>query len=187
MYHVSDDVRVQKSAKLICEGLGKCMEEKPFDKIKISDIYEKSFVSRATFYRLFDSKTDVLSYECDKLMSERAQTVEHADFSNKLDLAIYSINLWLSHKTLIKAIVENHLYWILYETHRKNADILKKIYNLPYSDEKQLDYFVANLTSLICCTLSVYFMHGANEPIEEVYRTVCQCNNIIAEAIALKR
>ncbi|MFR4008571.1 MAG: hypothetical protein ACLT0Y_04305 [Christensenellales bacterium] len=36
------------------------MQEKPFHKLRISDINQKSYVSRATFYRLFDSLQDVL-------------------------------------------------------------------------------------------------------------------------------
>ena len=55
MYHVSNDLRAKNSAELICRGLEKCLKEKPLNKIKISDIYSKSFVSRSTFYRLFDS------------------------------------------------------------------------------------------------------------------------------------
>ena len=180
MYHVSEDPRAVRSAKLICEGLEKCLEEKPFDKIRINDIYEKCSVSRATFYRLFDSKDDVLFYECDKLLSERLQIVGSMAFASKTEMAVYTAKIWLSHLTLIKAIIDNGLYYILYETQRKNAGLLTKIYDIQPLDEKQKDYFIAALSSLICGALRVYFMHGATEPIEDIYKTICQCLDIIA-------
>lgn len=65
MYHVSNDIRSKKSADLIWNGMKKCLLEKSLDKLHITDIYQKSFVSRATFYRLFDSLPDVIAYECD--------------------------------------------------------------------------------------------------------------------------
>ena len=65
MYHVSNDIRSKKSAELIWEGMETCLQEKSLDKLRITDIYQKSFVSRATFYRLFDSVQDVIAYKCD--------------------------------------------------------------------------------------------------------------------------
>lgn len=180
MYHISKDLRAQKSASLIRQGLERCLEEKPFEKIRVSDIYEKSFVSRATFYRLFDSITDVFAYECDCIMTEVLKTPDRPVFADKKEQALYCMNIWLSHPTLIKALIDNNLGWILYDTHAKHADLLKKIYPLPFESEEQAEYFISILSSLICGALSVYFKHGASEPIEEVYQTVCACTSIIA-------
>ncbi len=46
MYHISHDKRAQKSAELIWQGMEQCLQEKPFDKLRISDINQKSYVSR---------------------------------------------------------------------------------------------------------------------------------------------
>lgn len=182
MYHVTNDLRVKKSAKLISQGLEKSLKEKPFNKISINNICENCSVSRATFYRLFDSINDVFAYVCDEILVERLQMVESKTFTNKHEKALYCIKIWLSHPSLIKALVDNNLGWILYESHARNVALLKKIYNIPFDDEKQSDYFTSILSSLICAALFVYFKHGANEPIENVYVTVCKCTNIIAES-----
>jgi len=70
MYHIKKDKRTQKSSELIYEGLIKCLETKDFTKITISDIEKYSTVSRATFYRLFDSLEDILSMKCDYCFKE---------------------------------------------------------------------------------------------------------------------
>lgn len=63
MYHIKEDKRSLRSAQLIYQGLLDCLEEKEFQQISISDIQRKSFVSRSTFYRLFDTLNDVLDYQ----------------------------------------------------------------------------------------------------------------------------
>ena len=182
MYHISNNKRTQKSAKLICEGLEICLKEKPFNKISVNDIYKKCFVSRSTFYRLFDSIIDVLSYECDNIFTERLKIIENHTFSSKKEQALYSIKIWLAHKSLIKALVENNLGWILYDTHRKNAELMKKLYQIHFANENQLDYFISILSSIICSSLFVYFRHNETEFLEDVYKTVCNCISSINQS-----
>ncbi len=62
MYHISKDERAKKSAIKIGNGLLRCLKTKEFYQITVTDIQKTSNVGRATFYRLFDNITDVLSY-----------------------------------------------------------------------------------------------------------------------------
>ena len=179
MYHISKDARAKKSAELICLGLEKCLEEKPFNRISVNDIYKKCFVSRTTFYRLFDSITDVLSYECDNIFFERLKLAETHIASSKKEQALYIIKIWLTHKQLIRALVENNLGWILFETHRKNAELLKKLYPIHFASDLQLDYFISILSSFICSSLFVYFRHNESEILEDVYKIICDCISTI--------
>ena len=186
MYRISKSIRTKRSAALICEALEKCLEEKPFDKITIEDIRERCFVSRATFYRLFDELADVLSYECDNIFEERLRLAKSHEFADKKDRALYCIKIWLNHANLMKALVENNLCRILFNTHKKNADLLKKLYPIPFTDEKKADYFISILSSSICSALAIYFKHGATEPIEDVYAAVCECMNVISESFSAR-
>ena len=54
MYHIKEDKRAQASVELICDGLKRCLKEKSFESVTISDIQRVSGVSRSTFYRNFD-------------------------------------------------------------------------------------------------------------------------------------
>ena len=99
MYHIANDIRAKKSADLIIQGLEECLQEKPLDKIKVIDIYNKTYVSRATFYRLFDNIYDVLSYQCDCLRDETIKSLENKSFNNKKEFAIHCLKLWLKHET----------------------------------------------------------------------------------------
>ena len=128
MYHISKDKRSRKSAELIWKGMEQCLQEKSFDKLRISDINQKSYVSRATFYRLFDSLQDVLAYECDQIYSQLAEAVKHADSFSKQDFFVLLVEKWMAQDVLIKVLVENNMTNVIYDTHMKNRDFMKRIF-----------------------------------------------------------
>ena len=183
MYRVTDNPRSKKTAALICDGLEKCLETKPLGSIHVKDIFEQCYVSRSTFYRLFDSIIDVLIYQCDCIMKERARIVKDMTFKNKTERALYCIGIWLAHPRLIKAIVDNNLGWILLQTHLKNQDYLQSIYPFAFEDKSKYDYFASILSSVICGALFVYFKHG-EENIADAYKNVVESINAITAVFA---
>lgn len=50
-----NDKRSTASARELVRGLMECLKEKPMNAITVSDIHRATGVSRATFYRLFDT------------------------------------------------------------------------------------------------------------------------------------
>lgn len=60
------------SRHYITEALFRLMEDNPFNEITISDVAKKAGVGRATFYRYFNSKEDVLKFFFDRAQSEFA-------------------------------------------------------------------------------------------------------------------
>ena len=183
MYRVNDKPRVKKTAQLICQGLEACLDEKPLSKITVLDIHRKCFVSRATFYRLFDSVEDVLAYVCDEIFDKRLQAHQDMADASKKERALFVINIWLAHPKLIKAIIENNLGYLLYHTHIKHLDELKGLYPIPFSEPKKIDYFVGMLTAFMVGTLHVYYDHQEKDCFEEAYATVCDCISLIDRAL----
>lgn len=180
MYHVSEDKRAVKSAQLIWEGLEKCLEEKELAAVRVSDINEKSYVSRATFYRLFDSVQDVLMYECDCIFTEITMELSKGSFSSSKELFLFFIRQWLRQKALLKALVENNLTNILYETHMKNKELVKTIYVREANmSEQDADYLVSVLTGIIPSVINVWYMHGQRESADEIFQRVCRCISAI--------
>ena len=185
MYHVSNDKRSQKSAQLIWEGMEKALQEKTLRKLRVTDIYEKSFVSRATFYRLFDSVEDVLSYECDLIYFQLAEAVQNATFGSKQALFLYLIQKWLEQEVLIKTLAENNLVSVIYETHMKNRSLTKKVFlKGTVISENESDYLSAILATLIPASVNVWYLHGKTETPEEIYRAVSHSLSIIGKELA---
>lgn len=184
MYHVSKDKRSQRSAELIWEGMKECLQEKSLDKLRITDINQKSFISRATFYRLFDSLPDVLVYECDCIYAQLAKTLEETDFASSQEFFLCLIRKWLEQEVLIRTIAENNLFGVLYETHRKNFGLMKRVFLKDLElGEAEADYLGAVLASLIPAAVSVWYAHGRTETPEEIYCSVSRSLHIIGEKL----
>lgn len=54
------DRRIQKSIRAVYRAFGECLKEKDFASIVVSDILERSGVSRSTFYAHFKDKDELL-------------------------------------------------------------------------------------------------------------------------------
>ena len=57
---LNKDLREKRSQKLIREALIDLIEEQRFDALSVREITERAMVSRATFYRLFQDKFDLV-------------------------------------------------------------------------------------------------------------------------------
>lgn len=184
MYHISDDKRAQKSAELIWQGMEQCLQEKPFNKLRISDINQKSYVSRATFYRLFDSLQDVLIYECDQIYTQLAKALKSKTVHTKRDFFLLLIEKWMAQEVLIETLVENNLTGILYDTHMKNRNFMKAVFLKDSAlSERETDYMVSLLANIIPAAMNIWYQHGKTESPMEVYRAVGKSLNIIGKLL----
>ena len=168
MYHIPDDLRAKKSAGLIMQGLYKTLEQKRLKDVKISDIYANTYVSRATFYRLFDSVYDVLLYQCDLIVEEMLSSMKDREFVSKQETGLYCTRIWLDHDSLIKAIIENNLYTLLYDVIMRHKDGLKTLYRMDTDDDPYAEYFVYFLVAMIYTSFAVFYREKGKRPLEEV-------------------
>lgn len=56
------DLRIRRTYKLLRNALIELIQEKPFDKISVTDICDRAMVHRATFYSHFEDKYRLLDY-----------------------------------------------------------------------------------------------------------------------------
>ncbi len=60
MSQPANDLRVKRSQKFLREALIDLIEEQGFDGLTVGDIAERAMVSRATFYRIYQDKYDLV-------------------------------------------------------------------------------------------------------------------------------
>lgn len=80
------DLRKARTLKLLSESLKGLLAEKPYADITVSEICEGAMVRRATFYRHFGGKDDLLKYA---FTQERARVDETVDPDGILSLPAY--------------------------------------------------------------------------------------------------
>ncbi len=67
MTQKTEDLRVRRTRKLLQEALLEASSEKGFAHVTVRDIAERAMVNRATFYRHFEDKYDLLAHHIGEL------------------------------------------------------------------------------------------------------------------------
>lgn len=177
MYHIQGDKRVQASVELITGALLQLLAEKPFSRITVTDLQQRSTVSRSTFYRSFDRPEDVLAYLCDRGFETAMQ--DAAPDAAALGLSVFQY--WMRNTAVLEALVETHRTDILFASLRRALTQAENIPALSGSAAEN-DYFISIVTSVMTGILTTWIEHGKSETFEQVFERVAAG---MASAIAL--
>lgn len=170
MYHIKEDKRSQASAAEIARGLGECLKTKSLKFITVSDIHRATGISRATFYRLFDTPEDVLHYQFAQMVSA---TVEHhaADWQANPDrLLEATIQLGMHNSEFLRAVVDSGRFDLLYQYTEQNFRLLDEKNALFPKDMAPVEreYLLSHLSMSMVATLITWTKNGRKESAAEV-------------------
>ncbi len=183
MYHIPNDKRAKRSAELLSQALLVCLESKEFHNISISDLNKVSYVSRSTFYRLFDNTVDILLYMSDRMFEETIAQINAGLYADSRELMIAFNRSIMSRGSVLNAIAKSHRVDILYNTQLKYADTFLP-YFTAYKDglsEKEKRCIIAILTSALCSYISLWSVSEKQESPEELTDLVMKSFRVIAE------
>lgn len=166
MYHIKEDKRAKASVELICGGLKRCLKEKSFESVTISDIQRISGVSRSTFYRNFDRMEDVLALMCDRVFEE-AFASDYANISEAV------FRTWFRHADMIEAVVGIGRGDMLYASLRRCTSRMRS--GLPeWGDAAPLDYLASIIASSMMGIMITWVERGKKENEEELKGVILQ-------------
>ncbi len=168
MYHIKPDARSQRSAQLICQTFLDCLQEEEYSKITVTKIQQKTYISRATFYRLFDGLPDVISYRCDQIFQEIHSGCQESSLSpNEVHLQI--LNRWMQEDILLKAMLDNSLFELYCASAFRVLGGGQELhYPMERIPEAQVSYIRAISVELVSCVLRVWMENGKQETAEEL-------------------
>lgn len=174
MYRIKKNKRVLESAELIVQGLNKCIRETLFEQINVCDIASAAGVSRATFYRIFDTPTDVLAYMCDKLAENTVDFYKNRKFVSSHEMfGACTLEYWCNQTDVIETIFKSGRSNILQKSFEKySSEIIFPVNDL---SEKEFDFLRTTVIGVLCSILVVWTRHGRKESPEElteIYRKI---------------
>lgn len=109
--------QVERTKSWIFEALMLRMDEKPYDRITVSDICEKAGVARPTFYRNYEDKDDVIFEYLMHTFSTELLNAEKTGKSDKQDtiVLLFDFKYMIKHQKNIKKIlatadIENRIF-----------------------------------------------------------------------------
>lgn len=113
----------------ILKTLLEMMKEQPFDSIVITTLVQKAQVGRASFYRNYTSKEDVLRQEADRLTLLWGKQFESNPHENPNELLISLLDFYKEHSDFFLALYDAGLHQIVMETIISKVNITQDMPN----------------------------------------------------------
>ncbi|WGE89932.1 TetR/AcrR family transcriptional regulator [Actinobacillus arthritidis] len=170
------DLRVQKTHKVIRTAFMELLKEKPFENIAIQEILERALVNRNTFYKYYSGKSDLAGVminefkaEYANLIDKRKQTLDLNKFIDDILPQFYQkreviLMLW-------KIKTKRHHLWDDMFLMIKNNYIATQQAKLPHHN---LDYQGELVATIILKTMQYYFERNSTIPVKQVWNEIEQ-------------
>lgn len=174
MYHIKEkkDKRIQKSVTALSIGLIHCLKKEKLKDISVTDITKASGVSRATFYRLFDTTWDLLLYSCDNMTKELFDEIMKPNrFRTKHEFMLFTISFILEHSTIIEAVYDNGRPDILGKSLSLFSETVAKFYMKNY-DDKDIEYVRYIISAILVGGLYVWKNNGQTQTAEQLLEMI---------------
>ena len=185
MYHIKSDRRSQASADEIVRGLLECLKNNTLKNISVSDLHRVTGISRATFYRLFDTPEDVLIYQLDRITENAASVYEDSEDRSASQLMEQIISLGLQNHEFIQALIQNGRHDLLYQYTEKNLHKLDSVKSIFSEDMDPLEreYVIANLSMSMVASQVIWARNGHRESAKDVMRYLKRYTRIVSALI----
>lgn len=163
-----ENYRVKKD---ITDTLISLMHEKSFDKITISEIIEKANVARASFYRNYDSKEDVLMTLVDDVLADFKAKAQY-DLSNyyTYDHVLRCFEYFKKYEKYVMGLYEFGYGIRLLEKLNRFHEEITPANLIQDVDKYRLYIFMGALFN----TAVTWLKEGVNENAEDVAKVFCK-------------
>ncbi len=163
---------MQRSAGKIASALIECLKTKPVMKVNVAELALAAGVSRATFYRIFDTPVDVLVYICDSFSAEMMQSLSKAPFVDRQAFSLPSsqmliIQFMMSRFDVLDAVFRSGRPDVLQRSLEPQAELLFADSGIMINDWEK-DYFRHSLAAVLISILYVWDQHGRKESAEDL-------------------
>ena len=157
MYTGNNKIALQ-SQQMISNAFIQQLEEKPFNKISISELCNRAMVSRQTFYSLFDSKENILYYEYKKRYLNLSNYFFDEDIITIPKLVHAFIQYIYQYNDFFTILINNNLIEILSSGIKESLMNCEK---LPISNNDiKNDYAIAFISGSLVEIISTYIKKG---------------------------
>lgn len=162
------DMRVKYTREWTFEALSKLLEHHEYNTIKISEIIEKAGISRATFYRNFDNKDDIVIKKVRMMFQAFHDDLLHAFDDPVSTDEIYLIQAFFKkiddEEKVIDTVIKTNLEYTMVEGIVDIIEYYKeRFYQLLKTNKTTEDYIIDIMASSTWTLLSRWHRSGKKE------------------------
>ena len=182
MYHIKSDRRSQATAAEIVRGMQECLKTTPLKSITVTDLHRVTGISRATFYRLFDTPEDVLIYQLDQMMKDTADVYENCNTRSTAQLMEATVAMGLQNHVFLQALIQNGRHDLLYrytEENFRKLDSIRPIFP-ENMDPTEREYVIAHLSMAMVATQVTWAKNGCRETAKDMVRYLKRYADVVS-------
>ncbi|MDR1630383.1 MAG: TetR/AcrR family transcriptional regulator [Oscillospiraceae bacterium] len=173
MLHKLTNPIALQSREWLTDALLSLMEEKAFKNISITEIAEKADLSRRTFYRIFETKEDVLINYTEQLYDEFLQLLNReTDRRFTVTVRLY-FEFWYRHKHFLGLLKQSEMLLFMMNQYTrlfpKIFQMLKGNHPLAHNEEA-LSYAMAFSAGGLLSILLKWAEDGMDKTPEEIMK-----------------
>lgn len=147
----------------LIQALIELIEKKPFDKITITDIAEKAGVSRITFYRHFNSKTDIIDKKNKSITEECIKkTLIENDAKSIEEYIFYVFNVLFKNKKYLKVLYKERLDMMI------TLDLDKALYKYGTHNTYRRIFYTGGFFNILLEWIKNDFKDDPKEMVKEI-------------------
>lgn len=169
------DMRIKYTREWTFEALNKLLEHKSFQDIKISEIIKKAGISRATFYRNFSNKEDIVILKVKMMFQEFFRDLmdyyEHGGEEDEQYLIQQFFHKVDEEEKVIDTVIQTNLEYTMVDgivaiiSHHK-----ERFYELVKSNKRTEEYIIDIVASSCWTLLSRWHKSGKQETSSQLAR-----------------
>ena len=162
------DMRIKYTREWTFEALSKLLEQHPYHDIRISDIIDRAGISRATFYRNFSTKDDIVKHKVQMIFADFHQDMldmyVKTGILDEQHLIQAFFNMVDKQEQVIETVIQTNLEYTMVDGILGIIQYHKdRFYELVKTNKKTEDYTMDIVASSCWTLLSRWHKTGKEE------------------------
>lgn len=195
MHQPANDLRVKRSQKFLREALITLIEEKGFDALSVEEITQRAMVSRATFYRNYHDKYDLVEQIYAEAIQALLDAVSESGSEHPPQIWVYFFEHIVEYERLYRALLgQKGSPWFVMKMRASLVGLIKEYEQAPFlqplahaRDALLADYVRDILATMMVETITWWLEKGRPYPPKEMaWRCASLAAAIFTETSAWK-
>lgn len=158
--NTENNKKAQYTKRLLSNTLVSLMKQFSYEEITILNICQYAEVSRASFYRNFKNKEEVLEFYIQSIVEKKIP--DESDASRMFFKSEESIFVWYDEREILKLLYDNQLFYIF--TNQLNKIINKAVkLRIEDKDDPYHDYLATEMSYIISSIFYKWTERGFKE------------------------
>lgn len=159
MTQPEQNVRLRRTQTLLRNALIALIEEQGFDALTVGELTERAMVSRATFYRLYQDKYDLVERIFDEAMSPLLAAIGELGTAHPAETWVKFFEHIAAYQRMYRALLgRNGSPWFVWKMRAALQDLIMELGRLPHGQNhpaRQAHTFSDSLAPDLVATLLV--------------------------------